>query len=229
MNAFSKKPTASALVPVKGGRQVSIVSNQYSIKLGGRMVVYQYKLEVRELEIWDANLVNQIVKQKRRCLERILGQYVTSGAQLYTITELDESIEMAVVLNGAKYSLVIDKTTQATVTLDDEFQNAQNSVSQAIINIIIKQAFRDTNLRQIGKAPRFFDVKSPLNLPRDNLMIWSGFKASAFQSQVGCTLVMDSIFKFMSTKSCLDRMLEMKDESSSEHQWEQRVKLEFCN
>jgi len=100
---------------------VSIVSNQYSIKLGGRMVVYQYKLDVRELDIWDANLVQQIVRQKRRALDRILGQYVTSGAQLYTITELDESIEMAVPLNGTKYSLVIDKGSQATVTLDDEF------------------------------------------------------------------------------------------------------------
>lgn len=121
--AFNKRPTAAsnAVVPAKGGRQVSIVSNQYSIKLGGRMVVYQYKIEVRELDIWDANLVQQIVKQKRRALDRILGQYVTSGAQLYTITELDESIEMAVPLNGTKYSLVIDKSTQATVTLDDEF------------------------------------------------------------------------------------------------------------
>lgn len=41
-------------------------------------------------------------------------------------------------------------------------------------------------------------------------MIWQGFKASAFQSQVGCTLVMDSIFKFMSTQTCLDRIIEIK-------------------
>lgn len=39
---------------------------------------------------------------------------------------------------------------------------------------------------------------------------------------------MDSIFKFMSTKTCLDRMLELKRETHSEHQWQQAVKLEFC-
>ncbi len=101
-------------------------------------------------------------------------------------------------------------------------------MAQNLLNIIIKEAFRSTELKQIGKAPRFFDVKNPIDLSSHGLKIWSGFKASAFQSQMGCTLVMDSIFKFMSTKTCLDRILEIKDESPSQSMWEQRVRLEFC-
>jgi len=80
---------------------------------------------------------------------------------------------------GAKYDIVIDKSTQCQVKLDDQFTNSDNSVSQNLLNIIIKQAFRDTHLKQIGRAPRFFDVANPIVLPAQNLKIWSGFKASA--------------------------------------------------
>lgn len=45
-------------------------------------------------------------------------------------------------------------------TLSDKFNNSDNSVAQNLLNIIIKQAFRDTDLKQIGKTPRFFDVKN---------------------------------------------------------------------
>ena len=53
-------------------------------------------------------------------------------------------------------------------------------MSQNLINVIIKQAFRDTDLKQIGKIPRFFDTKNVIDLAQSKLRILSGFKASAF-------------------------------------------------
>lgn len=53
-------------------------------------------------------------------------------------------------------------------------------MSQNLINVILKQAFRETNLKQLGRSPRFFDVNSPVDLSRIGLTMWSGFKASAF-------------------------------------------------
>jgi len=79
-----------------------------------------------------------------------------------------------------------------------------------LLNIIIKQAFRETNLKQIGKAPRFFDTSNPIELKQAGIQIWSGFKAAAVCSTMGTMLCMDSIFKFMSTKTCLDKMDEIK-------------------
>jgi len=61
---------------------------------------------------------------------------------------------------------LIDKSTQSIVQLNGDFTNSDNSVSQNLINIIIKQAFRETNLKQIGKVPRFFDVQNPIDLSR---------------------------------------------------------------
>ena len=52
----------------------------------------------------------------------------------------------------------IDKDQMTTVNMSGEFANKDNTVAQNLINIIVKQAFRDTTLKQIGRSPRFFDV-----------------------------------------------------------------------
>ena len=38
---------------------------------------------------------------------------------------------------------------------------------------------------------------------------------------------MDSIFKFMSTKTCLDRIVELKQGTTTSQMWQQRVRQEF--
>ena len=45
---------------------------------------------------------------------------------------------------------------------------------------------------------------------------------------MGCVLAIDNIFKFMSTKTCLDRLMEIEQKCHSKHQAEQVAKLEFC-
>jgi hypothetical protein len=44
------------------------MSNQYRLKLGGNMLVYQYKIEILGMEMWDANLLQQICRFKRKAL-----------------------------------------------------------------------------------------------------------------------------------------------------------------
>lgn len=39
--------------------------------------------------------------------------------------------------------------------------------------------------------------------------MWPGFRASAFSYNMGMALVLDNVNKFMSTKTCLDRMYEL--------------------
>ena len=42
--------------------------------------------------MWDANLVHQILKVRRKELEMALGPHVCSGQQIYTLTELEEDL-----------------------------------------------------------------------------------------------------------------------------------------
>jgi len=96
-----------------------------------------------------------------------------------------------------------------------------------LLNIIIKQAFRETSLKQVGKAPRFFDVESPVVIHHAGLQIWTGFKAAAVQSKLGTMLCMDSIFKFMCTRSCLDTIDDLKKRAKDNAGWMQLVRQEY--
>jgi len=95
-----------------------------------------------------------------------------------------------------------------------------------LLNIIIKQAFRETGrLKQIGRSPRFFDVSNPLMFK--DIKVWSGFKASAVNTNMGLTLVIDNVFKFMSTSTCLERIRQIKQNSRTPNHFQQMVRIEF--
>jgi hypothetical protein len=73
-------------------------------------------------------------------------------------------------------------------------------------------------------------MQNAQTLEHCKLKIMSGFKASVFQSQVGPTLVVDSIFKFMSTVSCLERIREIGfDNRLQRSEFEQRCRNEFVD
>jgi hypothetical protein len=145
------------------------------------------------------------------------------------LSELEEDFRVEVSLQGVKYTILIETSTLSRVHLSGQFSNDENSVDQSLINIIIKQAFRDTNLKQIGKTPRFFDTQNFIDMSQHQLKIMQGFKASACASQLGCTLVIDSIFKFQSTMSCLQRMQALRRDTRSDDEWNDRCRAEFVN
>ena len=74
------------------------------------------------MELWDPNLVQQILKSKRREMETVLGNYVCSGKIVYTITEIDQSLRFKTIFKGQTYFIVIDKVTgEGTHTADQYF------------------------------------------------------------------------------------------------------------
>lgn len=129
-------------------------------------------------------------------MERALGAHVCSGKSIYTLQEINEDLVFKVKVQGNEYTIAIGIDTCAVVTLGGSFSNKENDVKQQLINVIIKDAFRSTDLKQVGKTPRFFDTKNPLLLHDQGLKIFSGFKASAYNSSLGCVLAIDNIFKF---------------------------------
>jgi hypothetical protein len=70
-------------------------------------------------------------------------------------------------------------------------------------------------------------VKNPVVIDKAGLQIWTGFKAAAVQSKLGTMLCMDSIFKFMCTRSCLDTINDHKKNSKNEAQFKEKVSSEF--
>ena len=134
------------MVPVTGS-SVNLVSNQYLLKLGSSVQVFQYALDISPMPIWDANQVHRILRTKRIALERGVGHFVCSGKSIYTINEIEEDLTFKTTFRGEDYIISIDKTTEAPMMLDDTFANKDNDVKQQLINVIIKEAFRSTELK----------------------------------------------------------------------------------
>ena len=127
--------------------QVSLMSNQYRLTLGQNACVYQYALEIKPDEFWEAHRVHDIVRTKKSSLEKAIGYYVVSGKMIYTLTELEETLIFKTTYRGVQCTIKIDTETGSNIHLTDNFENKNNDVSQNLINVILKQAFRETSLK----------------------------------------------------------------------------------
>ena len=48
------------------------------------------------------------------------------------------------------------------------------------------------------------------------LQVLKGFKASVFMSETGITVAVDTLFRFMSTITCLDKINELKKQAKND-------------
>jgi len=96
------------MAPARGGpqggpgkqQQISLLSNQYKLTLGQNACVYQYCLDIKPDEFWEAHRVHDIIRTKKTALEKALGAYVVSGKTIYTLTELEETLVFKTVYKG---------------------------------------------------------------------------------------------------------------------------------
>lgn len=77
-----------------------------------------------------------------------IGIFVVSGVMLYTVTPISESLRFKFPHNGQQVSITIDTSTETTFQLEElqasQLKMADHSVMHQLLNIIIKQAFRET-------------------------------------------------------------------------------------
>jgi hypothetical protein len=81
----------------------------------------------------------------------------------------------------------------------------------------------------MGKQAKFFDISKPSMIKLgdyDAVMTYPGFKASAFCYQSNFAIVIDNVNKFMSKKSCLQRIEEINEQYHSSER-KQRIIDEF--
>ena len=130
------------------------------MKLGAEMPVYYYNILISPEVIADSYVIHGIFGNIKKRLDVMMGIHVISGNTIFTTTNLEESIHIKAEFKNQEYDVQIEASTNHFLigaSMDGQ-RMEDHSLVQNLINIIIKQAFRDTNLRQIGKAPRFFDV-----------------------------------------------------------------------
>ena len=100
---------------------VNLVSNQFRLTLGQNLIVYQYVLDIKPDEFWEAAKVHTIIRTKRMALEKALGLFVVSGKTIYTLNEIDETLEWNTNYRNQVCTIKIDKDEVTTVNLSQDF------------------------------------------------------------------------------------------------------------
>lgn len=213
--AFSN--TSSMMVSSRSGKsstsQVRLLTNQYKLSLNSELNFYQYDIQIMPDNMADAYIIQSIFRTIRKKLEMIVPLFVISGRSLYTCEDLQDTLLFETDFRGMHYTVIIntDSKTHFNGSTLQSSKMSDNNVVFNLINIVIKQALRDTQLRQIGKQPRFFDISKAISIDGSGLQACPGFRASAFNYTSGLVLVLDNINKFLSNKSCLERIQEILD------------------
>ena len=146
--------------------QVQVTSNLYKLSLTENLMVYQYSLEITPDEFWEADKAMKVLKLKWKQITATIGPFVPAGRTVLTLSKISESIDWNINVRGENANVKIPIESEKEIYLNDEFSNKDNDVKQTVLNLIINQAFRETNLRQIGKSPRFFDINKAIDLSR---------------------------------------------------------------
>ncbi len=98
----------------------------------------------------------------------------------------------------------------------------EHPVALSFINNIIKNSLRNSNLKQIGKNPRFF-MPAKATQFQNIVETWPGFFTSSWIFQKGIYLTIDNISKFLSIDNCLNIIydrLKRYDEYQVSREWE---------
>lgn len=112
-----------------------------------------------------------IFRSCKKKLDAMIGLYALSGRTIFTTTNLTETLLIETEFQSVKYLLTIHADNKKF------FSGAQlhkakmedHNIIHNLLNIIIKEAFRQTSLRQIGKQPRFFDVSKAIEVEGSGL------------------------------------------------------------
>lgn len=176
----------------------------------------------------DTHILNLVYKSVGRKLEGILGLYVTAGKTVFTPTELTEDIIMETTVRSIDYLIKINSNTKVYFS-GKKLMSAKmedHNVIHNLINNILKQAFRETDLRQIGRRSNYFDMKQAVDMDGGQVIACPGFKATAFSYNSGMALVIDSLNKFLSKQTCLDVIYDIYDNNYKKDK-EQAILKEF--
>lgn len=110
---------------------------------------------------------------------------------------------------GRYYTIVIEKCSAFLLDELNDSKMEDHPVALSFINSIIKNSLRSSDLRQIGRNPRFFMPKQA-KVFQNQVETWPGFFTSSWIFQRGLYLIIDNISKFLSVENCLSLIEERR-------------------
>lgn len=125
---------------------MKLLTNQYKLSLSSELNFYQYDVQISPDNMADAFIIQSVFRTIRKKLELIVPLFVISGRSLYTCEDLQDTLVFETEFRGMQYTLIIntDSKTHFNGSTLESSKMSDNNVVFNLINIVIKQALRDT-------------------------------------------------------------------------------------
>lgn len=226
---FASPKKSGVAAPAKG--PIELITNNFRIKSQNHGIIYTYRVDFidgqaaamiepkntqggaedqvsnvsrgsfSQLETFQKY---KIINAHTQQLKQIFLQFVFVGSNLFSTSDFDSQItlETTMPFYGRYYTIVIEK---CSAFLLDDLNNSKmedHPVALSFINSIIKNSLRNSQLRQIGRNPRFF-MPARAKVFQSQVEMWPGFFTSSWIFQRGLYLIIDNISKFLSVDNCL--------------------------
>jgi hypothetical protein len=102
--------------------------------------VFQYDFTVLPDHMSDSYIMQGVFKSSKRKIDTILGLYVQSGRNVFTTTDINETVVINTKFRDIEYSIIIDATSKKYIAgkrLEEE-KMEDHSIMHTLLNIIVK-------------------------------------------------------------------------------------------
>ena len=102
--------------------------------------MYQYDLTVLPDHMSDSFIMQGVFKACKKKADAILGLYIQSGRNVFTTTDLEETVVINVKFRDIEYTVIIDATSKKYISGKNisETKMEDHSIVHTLLNIIVK-------------------------------------------------------------------------------------------
>jgi hypothetical protein len=204
------------------GDDVTVVANQFKLKLAAKTSINIYTMKVFP-DIEDSFdrifTTRTLIKSLDDKMNKLFNIFIHAGDVLYSTTCIEEEISLAGKgegEGGLGYDLILNKIGEFDFDDIDNLDYTLRPKATAFVNNIMKKILRSLDLRQIGRLPRFYNPSGKIEIPEYEIEVWPGYEVNTNLFTSGFFLGIETMSKFIRTRSILRCVYDDQDEGMSQ-------------
>lgn len=171
--------------------------------------IHLYSIEiVPPVDAESVRMVRTLLRPHKTLLESKFNAFITSGFMLFSNTKVDEELDLEAELHETEYAISFQYSGSFNFKLGHN--SLVNREAYIFINILMKRLLRESNLKQLGRLPRFYRPDMAKYVDMYKLEMWPGYLTSVKLSEAGTLLLIENVNKFIQRQNYLQVLIDHK-------------------
>ena len=132
---------------------------------------------------------------------------------MFSNTHVKEEVDLESEAEGEEYAISFQYSGSFNFKLGHN--SLVNREAFIFVNILMKRLLRESNMKQLGRLPRFYKPDLAKHIEMYNLEMWPGYLTSVKLSESRTLLLIENVNKFFQRRNTLQVMSELKNQNRS--------------